>query len=217
MTRPPDISQALRDDILSGAIGFGARLTIDELAGRYGVSHMPIREALRELHGEGLVIIAPNRGARVRTVDRASVEDLFDLRSAVEMMLARRASERRTEAHLESLRATEALFESRVAAGDLLEVPRVNHKFHAVVNDAAGNPGALAMVDRYWLLAAALWRRYGHKDHRFRAVIDDHRHLVRAIERRDSATAAMIMGVHIEKAKHDLLDRMDAAAAGPSR
>jgi DNA-binding GntR family transcriptional regulator len=208
MTRVPDIQQLLRDDIISGELPFGSRLRIDELAARYGVSHMPIREALRELHGEGLVVIEPNRGARVRTIHISFVEDLFDIRSAVETMLARRASERRTDDHLRALQEAQSNLEERVAAGDFLSVPRANHRFHGVINDAAGNPGALSLVDRHWLLVAALWQRYGYDDGRFHGVIDDHRHLMRAIERRDATSAAMLMGAHIEKAKHDLLARM---------
>ena len=62
-----DIGLRIRDDIIGWALRFGQRITIDALATRYGVSHMPVREALRELRGEGLVVIEPNRGARVRT------------------------------------------------------------------------------------------------------------------------------------------------------
>ena len=61
MSVTPSIQQRIREDIVSGQLPFGARVTIDELATRYGVSHMPIREALRELHGEGLVMMEPNR------------------------------------------------------------------------------------------------------------------------------------------------------------
>jgi len=154
------------------------------------------------------VIIEPNRGARVRPVHMTFVEDLFDIRSAIETMLARRASERRTDDHLKGLRAAQGQLEDLVAANDLLAVPRANHAFHAVINDAAGNPGALSMVDRHWLLVAALWQRYGYDEGRFHGVIDDHRHMVRAIERRDATSAAMLMGAHIEKAKHDLLARI---------
>jgi DNA-binding GntR family transcriptional regulator len=210
MGRTPDIQQKLRDDIISGALPFGSRLRIDELACRYGVSHMPIREALRELHGEGLVVIEPNRGARVRPVHIGFVEDLFDIRSAVETMLARRACERRTEDHIRALHEAEAAFEELVAAGDFASVPGANRRFHGVINDAAGNPGALSLVDRHWLLIAALWQRYGYEGEWFDIVIDDHQHLVRAIARRDSSAATMLMGAHIEKAKHRLLARVMA-------
>lgn len=212
-----DIEQFLRNDIVSGELPFGARLRIDDLASRYGVSHMPVREALRVLHGEGLVVIEPNRGARVRTIHKGFIEDLFDVRTALETMLARRAAERRTEQHLAVLREAEANLEAAVAAGDFASVPDANRAFHTTINDAAGNPGALAIVDRHWLMLSALLRRYGYSEGRFQRVVDDHRHIIRAIERQDSASAAMLMGAHIEKAKNNLLARAaeaETTAAG---
>ncbi|MFC7399854.1 GntR family transcriptional regulator [Chelatococcus sp. GCM10030263] len=210
MGRFPDIQQRLRGDIVSGELPFGSRLRIDELATRYGVSHMPVREALRELHGEGLVIIEPNRGARVRPVHIGFVEDLFDIRGAMETMLARRACERRTEGHIKRLEEVEAELEALVATGDFFSVPAANHDFHGVINDAAGNPGALSLADRHWLIVAALWRRYGYDTERFHVVVDDHRQIIRAIERRDATSATVLMAAHIEKAKHDLLARIAA-------
>ena len=202
-----DIEQFLRNDIVAGELPFGARLRIDDLASRYGVSHMPVREALRVLHGEGLVVIEPNRGARVRTIHKGFIEDLFDVRTALETMLARRAAERRSDAHLEALCEAEATLEAAVAAGDHASVPDANRAFHTTINDAAGNPGALAIVDRHWLMLSALLRRYGYSEDRFQRVVDDHQHIIRAIERQDSASAAALMGAHIEKAKNNLLAR----------
>ena len=175
-----DVEQSIRDDIVSGKLAFGTRLRIDEMAMRYGVSHMPVREALRVLHGEGLVIIEPNRGARVLTVHPGFIEDLFDMRTALETMLAKR---------------------------DFASVAEANRRFHTAINDAAGNPGALVIVDRHWLLLSALLRRYGHGEERFQRVIDDHQHIIHSIERRDAAAAAALMGAHIEKAKNNLLRR----------
>jgi DNA-binding GntR family transcriptional regulator len=202
-----EIQQRLRSDIVSGELAFGSRLIIEDLAIRYGVSHMPIREALRVLHGEGLVVIEPNRGARVRPIYRGFIEDVFDVRSAIETMLARRAAERRTAQHLLQLRDAAATLEARVAAGDYASVALANRAFHAVINDAAGNPGALPIVDNHWLLLAALLKRYGYGDDRFQRVIDEHQHLIHAIERRDAHSAAVLMGAHIEKGKNNLLRR----------
>ena len=207
MARTPDIGERMRREIISGALPFGSRLRIDELANRYGVSHMPVREALRILHGEGLVVIEPNRGARVRPLHRGFVEDLFDVRSAIETMLARRAAERRTTAQIGQLREVEEELERRVASGDFASVPESNRHFHGIINDAAGNPGAISIVDRQWLLMAALWQQFGVEEGRFSVVIDDHRQLIRAIERGDATSASVLMGAHIERAKHDLLDR----------
>lgn len=208
-----DVQQRLRNDIVSGAFPFGSRLIIEDLAGRYGVSHMPIREALRILHGEGLVVIEPNRGAHVRPIYRGFIEDLFDVRAAIETMLARRAAERRTDAHVMRLNETAAKLEACVAAGNFEGVPVANREFHAVINDAAGNPGALPIVDSHWLLLAALLKRYGYGDQRFARVIEDHRHLIQAIEHRDGHCASTLMGAHIEKAKNNLLQRAAAETA----
>jgi DNA-binding GntR family transcriptional regulator len=202
-----DIEQRLRNDIVSGDLPFGARLRIEDLALRYGVSHMPVREALRVLHGEGLVVIEPNRGARVRPIYRGFIEDVFDVRCAIETLLARRAAERRTSAHLVRLRAAAERLESLVADGEHAGVPLANREFHTAINDAAGNPGALPIVDSHWLLLAALLKRYGYGDERFPRVIEEHQHLIYAIERRDGNAAALLMGAHIEKAKNNLLRR----------
>ena len=212
------IQNQLRNDIVSGDLQFGSRLIIEDLATRYGVSHMPIREALRVLHGEGLVVIEPNRGARVRPIYRGFIVDVFDVRCAIETMLARRAAERREARHLAALRTAAAELEAHVVAGEFASVPVANRRFHAVINDAAGNPGALPIVDSHWLLLAALLKRYGYGDDRFQRVIEEHQHLIQAIERRDAHAAALLMGAHIEKAKNNLLtrvaesERMSAAA-----
>ena len=200
-----DVRQKLRNDIVSGAYPFGSRLVIEDLASRYGVSHMPIREALRILHGEGLVVIEPNRGAHVRPIYRGFIEDLFDMRAAIETMLARRAAERRTDLHVQRLEAAATKLEVHVEAGRFDDVPLANREFHAVINDAAGNPGALPIVDSHWLLLAALLKRYGYDDVRFARVIDEHQHLIRAIARGDGHSAATLMGAHIEKGNISVL------------
>jgi DNA-binding GntR family transcriptional regulator len=207
-----DVQQRLRNDIVAGELPFGARLRIEELAVRYGVSHMPVREALRILHGEGLVVIEPNRGARVRPIYRGFIEDMFDIRTSIETMLARRAAERRTAQHLASLREAASRLESCVARGDYEGVPVANREFHSVINAAAGNLAALAIVDSHWLMLSALLKRYGYGEERFARVIDEHQHLITAIEQRDAQGAALLMGAHIERGKHNLLAR---AAADP--
>ena len=213
-----DVEQRLRNDIVSGELPFGARLRIEDLALRYGVSHMPVREALRVLHGEGLVVIEPNRGARVRPIYRGFIEDVFDVRCAIETMLARRAAERRSAAQLARLRGAAERLEALVAEGAIASVPLANREFHATINDAAGNPGALPIVDSHWLLLSALLKRYGYGDERFPRVIEEHQHLIQAIERQDAHSAALLMGAHIEKAKNNLLRRaaqtQPAEAAG---
>src|SRR5436190_12971338 len=107
------IRDRVRDDIVAGALPFGSRLTLDLLATRYSVGHTPVREALRQLEGEGLVVLTPNRGARVRAVDLDFVRNIFDLRIAIEAMLARRSAERIEIGHIARLESIHARFEAQ--------------------------------------------------------------------------------------------------------
>ena len=212
-----DIGLRIRDDIVAGDLQFGARITIDALATRYGVSHMPVREALRELQGEGLVVIEPNRGARVRTIDARFVENLFEIRTALEVMMVRRAAQRATPGDIAELRAIEDVLERHIASADHAAVVAENRRFHQTINRIADNVDALPIVDRHWMLLAALWRNFGYGAARFAGVANDHRHLIAALEAHDQEAASMIMGAHATKAKLELLARVAAQTAAPAR
>jgi DNA-binding GntR family transcriptional regulator len=211
-THKLDIGLRIRDDIVGGALRFGERITIDALASRYGVSHMPVREALRELQGEGLVQIEPNRGARVRSIDISFVENLFEIRTALEVMMARRAATRCTPTDIEALHAIEGTLEQHIATGDHARVVAENHHFHQAINRCAANVDALPIVDKHWTLLAALWRHYGYGQDRFTGVANDHQNLIQALAAHDQEAAAMIMGAHTTKAKLVLLARIRAHA-----
>ncbi len=205
-----DIRLRIRDDIVSGALRFGERITMDALASRYGVSHMPVREALRELQGEGLVQIEPNRGARVRSIDNDFLENLFEIRTALEVMMARRAAMRCTPRDIETLLAIQDTLEQHIATGDYASVVAENHRFHQAINRRASNSDALPIIDKHWTLLAALWRHYGYGHDRFTGVANDHRHLISALAAHDQEAAAVIMGAHTTKAKLALMARVQA-------
>ena len=215
LTSNLDIGLRIRDDIVAGTLRFGERITIDALATRYGVSHMPVREALRELQGEGLVVIEPNRGARVRTIDANFVDNLFEIRTALEVMMVRRAAQRCTPPDVAELRAIENVLERRIARADHAAVVAENRRFHQTINRIADNVDALPIVDKHWMLLAALWRNYGYGAARFSGVANDHRHLITALAAHDQEAAAMIMGAHATKAKLELLARIEAQSAAP--
>lgn len=213
----PTLDQRIRDDIAAGRIELGARLTMDELAARYGVSHMPVREALRELHGSGLVRMERGRGARVISVDRDFVEDLFETRGAIETTLARRAARRIDRAALDVLHEVEKERQALVAAGDFPGALAANRRFHEAVNAAAASLQGSAILDQHWVLIAALWRRYGYAEDRFAGVSSDHLNLLRALASHDPHAASVIMAAHVVKAKYDLLAAMPEPNDGAGR
>ena len=203
-----DVGQRIRDDIVAGNLAFGDRLTIDALATRYDVSHMPVREALRELQGEGLVVIEPNRGARVRMIDVNFIDHLYEIRVALEVLLIRRAAERCRSSDIEELRAIEDDLERDIASRDYSGVVARNRVFHQTINRIADNADAQPIIDRHWTLLAALWRHYGYGETRFAGVANDHRHLIAALAAHDVDAAGLIMGAHATKAKLVLKERV---------
>lgn len=197
------------DDIVKGHFDPEARLTIDMLATRYGSSHMPIREALRELAGEGLVRFEPNRGARTLPIDRVFIENLLELRAEVEPMLGGRAALRMTQEGLAELQGIQDEFEAAASAADHAEAIAANSRFHRCINRIADNAEASMMVDRHWLLLGRLWAHYGYVADRYPGVVSDHKALLLAFAAGNGHDAAAVMQAHVIKAKYQLLDRVD--------
>jgi DNA-binding GntR family transcriptional regulator len=210
VTQHSSIRERILADIASGALAFGARLTIDDLAGRYGASHMPVREALRELQGAGVLETGPGRSARIRTFEPEFVENLFATRGTLEVMLVRRVAQTCTSTQIRQIQSIEDELEARLAAKDYGGVLQANRRFHSALNNLAANPEAVAIVDRHWLLIAALWQRIGYAPGRYDGVVNDHRHLLRALSQGDVDAAGTLMGAHVIKAKYEMLERMSA-------
>src|SRR5690349_17647746 len=125
-----EICDRIRDDIVAGTLPFGSRLKLDGLAARYATGQMPVREALRQLQGEGLVVQLPNCSARVRAVDVDFVRNIFDLRIAIESMLARRAAERIEAKDVAALEAVQDGFEACIAARDFAGALAAHRECH---------------------------------------------------------------------------------------
>jgi DNA-binding GntR family transcriptional regulator len=201
------VAADLRRRILAGELAPGQRLKIDDLASMCEVSHMPVREALRELEGEGVLDATPHRGAVVRGVDARFVRNFYDLRAAIEGMLTERCAERIDDAGLARLGREVLAFEQADARmPDTLVA--INRRLHDVINEVADNPEALRMLAQGRVLADALRVRYGYGTGRVETIVAEHRALLRAITRRDVAKAGEVARRHCARARDDLLARM---------
>lgn len=199
------VRERIRQDILSGRLAPGVRIKTAEFSARYGVSQMPIREALQQLQGEGLVTIAPNRGASVRRVDDAFIRNIYDIRAALESMMVRRGVAVVTDADMFTLYATEGRFEDAARRHDTGAALAANAELHDAMYRLADNPEAVEVISRHSELMTGLRRRFGYGANRMDEIIGEHRQLLRAFDQRDAATAARIIEEHCEKAKVDLI------------
>ncbi|MFH8366562.1 GntR family transcriptional regulator [Streptomyces sp. NPDC018031] len=140
------VCSAIRDDIVSGVYEPGGRLTEEVLARRYGVSRVPVREALRTLESEGFVTTRRHAGACVARPSEREVADLLDIRVLLEPLGAARAAQRRTEAHLKVLRGLVRLGKERAERGQSGELRALGDWFHETLAQASGSPGLAGLL-----------------------------------------------------------------------
>lgn len=202
---------ALREEILMGTFSPGARLKIADLAARYGVSPLPVREALQRLEGERLIELAAHRGAMVRPLSAKLLADLYDVREALEGVMIERAAERATAIQIASLQRLQARWEELAAGEDVRAMMQANLDFHAGINAIADNPEAEELVPRGWPMALSLRLRMGYTADRLSAIRDDHRAMLAALRAQDADAARRISRRHVRASCADLLSRLAEA------
>ena len=201
-TTPDLIAASLRDDILHGVIPPGQALRQEELASRFGVSRLPVRDALLRLEAEGLVDVFPNRGAFVTTLSAGEVGEIYHLRELLEGDAIEAAVPRMTASDWRRIDAAHAA-SARTAGGP--EWIAGDRDFHLALYAAAGRPRQLAMietlrgtVDRYWTAYAALPTRTAH-------WLADHDAIVDACRAGDAAAARARLVDHLRRASELVL------------
>ncbi|MEU6477784.1 GntR family transcriptional regulator [Streptomyces sp. NPDC047017] len=188
------VCTAIRDDIVAGVHERGSRLTEEVLARRYGVSRVPVREALRTLEAEGFVVTRRHVGACVAEPTEQEAADLLDMRALLEPLGAARAAQRRTEAHLKVLRGLVGLGRERAAHGGGEELRSLGAWFHETLAQACGSSALTTTLIQLrhktaWMYTvetpadpAESWAEHG-------AIVD-------AVARRDGERARALTAVH---------------------
>ena len=199
------VAAELRRRILVGELSPGTHLKLDEIAAQCAVSHMPVREALHELEGEGVIDVFPHRGAVVRGVDAQFVRNLYDVRGAIEGMLTERCAERIDAAGVARLEAALSLHEAAAKKRKPAVIVDANRALHDAINDVAANPQAVRVLAQGRLLIEALRVRFGYGAGRVDGVVGEHRALLRAIAKHDVAKAGELARRHCFAARDDLL------------
>ncbi|MEV0588271.1 GntR family transcriptional regulator [Nonomuraea sp. NPDC050310] len=133
------VYETLKEHIVEGVLQPGERLVERDLATEHGVSRIPVREALRRLEAERLVVVVPRKGVLVSPFTPADVADFFDVRESLEVLAARLAAGRADQEALARLRAALAEADAATARGEAGAIARANAGFHSAVVAASGN------------------------------------------------------------------------------
>jgi len=185
--------------IVDGRLQQGERIFEDQLAQELDVSRNPVREALQALESEGFVELEPRRGARVAMVSVERANELFELREALEGMVARLAAQRCTPDQLLRLQRLVRLGADTARSGDLVALPALNTEFHRLLCDAANNSMLADSVERMsqliqWVYTKRITQR-GSKSW------TEHHRIVDAIADGDPARAFSEACEHISNAR----------------
>lgn len=222
--RAADIAYgAIRQGVMTGRWPSGARLREVELASELGVSRTPVREALRRLASEGVLIFAPHVGVTVPDWSAADLEEIFELRSRLESYAAELAASRADEVTIAAMReATQemerAAFSSREA--DTVAVTASNDRFHQLVVTASGSKRLAAFIASVIELPLVV-RTFARFDaHAMRRSITHHQEIIEAISHRDPVWAGAVMRAHIQAGRLVMLGNRGGGerphAAGPT-
>lgn len=193
------VCTAIRDDIVNGVLPLGSRLAEEQLAQRYGVSRVPVREALRTLESEGFVVSRRHAGACVAQPGEREAADLLDVQALLEPLGAARAAQRRTDAHLKVLRGLVRLGRQRAGQGQEADLRSLGDWFHETVAQATCSPGLSAMLVQ--LRRKVTWLYSGEPVSRAVALWQERGVLVDAIARGDAERARALSAAQMDRAR----------------
>jgi DNA-binding GntR family transcriptional regulator len=202
------VTESLKTAIIMGEYEPGQQLKMKDLVARFGTSQIPIREALQQLQGEGLITIIPQRGAQVLKPDRKFVNEICDLRRALESMLVEKACEQEDLGWVGELEEAEAVYESLVANGDPVEIMNANRSFHKIHHLIANSAEALTILERTNARLTYIWTIGGYPRERMLQTRIEHQRLIKCFQKHDTQGAISAVVVHNRNAQAALLKGM---------
>ena len=192
------VFNTLRKAILRGNLEPGERLREIHLADKLGVSRTPIREAIRKLELEGLVVMIPRRGAVVAEITEKSLRDGLEVRRALEALAVRLACETILDAEVEELKVAAERFEEALETGDVTAFAEADVRFHDIIYRATDNQRLIQLL---YNLREQMYRyrvEYLKREDAHETLLEEHQAINETIEKRDVAKAVEAVRTHID-------------------
>ena len=192
------VFNTLREAILKGDLKPGERLMEMHLATKLGVSRTPIREAIRMLEQEGLAVTLPRKGAQVAKMTEKDLQDVLEIRDALDELAVVSACSRMANSEFESLTAAMEVFEKAIKAGEVKDIVEADEAFHDVIYKMTKNPKLEAIVGN---MREQMYRyRYEYiKDPKvYSQLIKEHDAIIKGLKNRDVDGLREVMHTHLE-------------------
>lgn len=204
------VSHYLEDAILKGKIKSGTRLIERELAEKFKVSRLPIREAIRELRAAGLVKVIPRKGAVVSQISLEEIKEIYAVKCLIESFAAGEAAKRITEKEIKELQMLIDKMGSQIKKNNSHKYVEIAEKFHYGVNRACGNSKLYEIYKK--LNNQILWHKinYLSSPERVERSFEGHKKILEALVNKDAKQTRFSMKKHIRDSEKALLQRLGA-------
>ena len=199
------VFNTLRDAILKGELEPGERLMEIQLAERLGVSRTPIREAIRKLELEGLVLMIPRKGAEVAKISEKSLRDVLEVRRSLEELAAELACQRMDAEALKDLEDAQKAFIQAVESGETMTMAEADEHFHDVIYMGTGNTRLVQILNN---LREQMYRyrfEYIKDSSQHERLVEEHKVIYESIVKKDKETASHMAKVHIDNQKKAII------------
>ena len=191
------VFNTLRQAILRGDLQPGERLMELQLADKLGVSRTPIREAIRMLEQEGLAVTVPRKGAEVAKMTLKGMEDVLEIREALDELAVQLACVRISEEQLQELKKRKQDFEISLKSGDVKQMAEADVHFHDVIYEATENPKLINLLNN---LREQIYRyrvEYIKKAENHPILIEEHEAIYQALVNRSQKDAKASIHKHV--------------------
>lgn len=202
------VFKTLRQAILKGELEPGERLMEIQLAERLGVSRTPIREAIRKLELEGLVLMIPRKGAEVAKISENNLRDVLEVRRSLEELAIDLACQRITAEELESLNKAEVDFKAAIGNGDAMQIAQTDEQFHEIIYNSTKNQKLVQILNN---LREQMYRyrmEYLKDKRMHKTLVDEHEAIRKALKKHDPVKAGNAVKVHIENQRKCIIDSL---------
>lgn len=198
----------LRQAILKGELLPGERLMEIQLAEKMGVSRTPIREAIRKLEREGLVIMVPRKGAEVAGISEKMLRDVLEVRMTLEKLALRLAFKRQGTDLIEKLEAAEQAFQDAIEGEKLIDMAEADEQFHFLIYEAADNDKLRELLNS---LKENMYRyrlEYLKDENYRRSLMEEHNAIIEAFKTNDLEKGLEVTDTHIANQERAVIGRV---------
>lgn len=208
------VFNTLRSAIITGELSPGERLMEIKLANELGVSRTPVREALRKLEKEGLVITTARRGAEVAPINEKDLKEVLEIRRSLESLACQIAAQKITPEQVEEIRSMNDSIEKAIEMNDTEAITQLDIEFHEIIYVITENSRLIDMLHQLKEHILRYRLQYIKDMKNKKNIVDEHKRIINALENHNPKLARKEIERHIDLQEKYILNNLERLAQG---